>query len=391
MASILIVDDSATNRAVLVEALAGDHRISEAANGAEGIGLARTERPDLAITDVVMPKVDGFQLLRELRSDPRTSSIPVIVHTSAYSDEEVLRIVGHDPHTSVLRKPSTSQAVLDGVQAALSSEPRSGTAGEPGATCPARSTGTTTSSEHLAALNRELSGKIRALQLADREREGLVAQLVAAQEEERERIAADIHDDSIQVLTAASMRLELLGRALEDPASLAQHAKLRETVTLAIARLRHLLFQLRPPELDREGLARALEAYLEHGASDAGYTYEVHDRAERQPPPAVRVLLYRIAQEALVNTAKHAHASSVRVLLEEHEGGYRLCVADDGDGFAPEDVTTSRPGHLGLSSMRQRAALAGGWWRIDSAPGEGTKVEVWVPHRDDSGDNGGSG
>ncbi|MBW3662516.1 MAG: response regulator [Actinobacteria bacterium] len=381
MASVLIVDDSATNRAVLAEALADAHRVFEASNGAEGIGLARVERPDVVITDVLMPKVDGYQLLRDLRGDPHTSSVPVIVHTSAYEDDEVLRIVGHDPHTFVLPKPSTSHAIVAAVATGLAAaqHPRR----DPGGTWNGE---TDAGRDQLSALNTQLLAKVRALQLADRERERLLAQLVHAQEEERERIAADIHDDSIQVLTAASMRLELLGRALKDPASLEQHAKLRETVTSAIARLRRLLFQLRPPELDREGLARALEVYLEHTADEVGYRYEVHDRTERQPAPAVRVLLYRIAQEALVNVAKHARASSVQVLLDEDEDGYVMRVVDDGAGFVPDEVVTAPPVHLGLSSMRQRAELAGGRCRIDSSPGRGTHVEVRIPRRDVTAD-----
>jgi len=94
----------------------------------------------------------------------------------------------------------------------------------------------------------------------------------------------------------------------------------------------------------------------------------------------VRLILYRIAQEALANVRKHANASRVHVRLTQQDGGYLVQVEDDGDGFDAPEMLRSAPGHLGLSSMRERAEMAGGWCKVHGLPGNGTTVEFWVPH-----------
>jgi PAS domain S-box-containing protein len=210
------------------------------------------------------------------------------------------------------------------------------------------------------------------------ERRALLAHLVTAGEEERARIAGDIHDDSIQAITAAGMRLQILRRKLDDPEQLKLAGDLQETIGLSIERLRHLLFELRPPVLDSEGLAAALEMYLEDAAGGSTTRYELKDKLGSQPSAQTRTILYRIAQEALVNIRKHACATVVTVTLQERGGGYLVRIADDGVGFAVDDAKPVS-GHLGLASMQERAMLANGWLRVVSAPGDGTTIEVWVP------------
>jgi PAS domain S-box-containing protein len=210
------------------------------------------------------------------------------------------------------------------------------------------------------------------------ERRALLAHLVSAGEEERSRIADDIHDDSIQAITAAGMRLQILRRSLVDPGQLELLGELEQTIQLSIARLRNLLFELRPPVLDNEGLSAALEMYLDVAQSETETTYRLEDRLRVQPPPETRTILYRIVLEALANARKHAAAATVTVSLDQREGGYLVRVADDGVGFAVEE-STPVPGHLGLAAMRERAILAGGRLRIEAAHGSGTAVEVWIP------------
>ena len=226
-----------------------------------------------------------------------------------------------------------------------------------------------------AVANARLYGALR--QLEEQRRE-LLARLVRAEEEERRRIAADIHDDPIQVITALGMRLDLLRRSFSDPEHLALVENARETVNAAVARLRSMLFQLHPPALDREGLAPPLRALLDQLQEEAGLQVRFEARGAAEPPPEARAVLYRIVQEALANVRKHARASSVNVLLEERERGFSVRVEDDGEGFATGE-TGPLPGHLGLSGMRERAELAGGWSRVNSSPGAGTTVEAWVP------------
>ncbi|MDP9232566.1 MAG: PAS domain S-box protein, partial [Actinomycetota bacterium] len=231
----------------------------------------------------------------------------------------------------------------------------------------------------LASIARDLT-PLRAHRELERdlaERRALLAHLVDAGEEERGRIAMDIHDDSIQAITAAGMRLQILRRQLDDPEQLKLLDELEQTIQLAISRLRHLLFELRPPALDNEGLSAALGSYLDE-VDDPDIAYRFDDRLSVQPSPESRTILYRIVQEALANVRKHAQATAATVALRELGNGFLARVSDDGIGFVAGDEEPV-PGHLGLAAMRERAELAGGWLKIKAAPGKGTTLEVWIP------------
>jgi two-component system, NarL family, sensor histidine kinase UhpB len=211
------------------------------------------------------------------------------------------------------------------------------------------------------------------------QRRELLRRLETAQEEERGRIAADIHDDPIQVMSAVDMRLQMM--AHQDPASIdpADIADLHDVVQLAIERLRYLLFELRPLALDREGLGAALRVYLEHAALTGPLAFALEDGLLEQPYEELRATLFRIAQEAIVNVRKHARATRVEVTVEPVSTGVSLRVEDDGRGFDTARLEHPEPGHLGLATMVERAEIAGGWCRITSVVGGGTAVEVWVP------------
>jgi signal transduction histidine kinase len=228
----------------------------------------------------------------------------------------------------------------------------------------------------MSSISRDVT-RLKAQAELERER-ALLAHLVGAGEEERERIAGAIHDDSIQAITAAGMRLQILRRSLDDPEHLLLLDELEQTIQLSISRLRHLLFELHPPALDTDGLSAALEMYIEETQRAGTTRHSLEDNLRVQPSLQVRTILYRIVQELLANVRTHAQAENATVLLEERDYGYRVIVSDDGVGFAPEELEPV-PGHLGLAAMQERASLAGGWLRIDSAPGEGTTVEFWIP------------
>jgi signal transduction histidine kinase len=222
-----------------------------------------------------------------------------------------------------------------------------------------------------------LRWSLEVLRRTVQQRRQLSRRLEGAQEEERRRIAADIHDDSIQVMSAVDMRLQILAQSGAAKAVSEELHDLQATVQQAIERLRHLLFELRPVALDRDGLVAALRQYVEHAAPQAGWTWEVVDELDEEPPPDLRAVVYRIAQEAIGNARKHADASHVEVIVAGDPAGVSVTVRDDGRGF---DVRADQqPGHLGLSTMVERATLTGGHCRIDSTPGAGTTVEVWLP------------
>ena len=232
----------------------------------------------------------------------------------------------------------------------------------------------------------ELRQSMALVQQADAERRQLLSRVVEAQEEERRRIAEDIHDDSVQVMAAVGMRLQVLRRRLDDAEQQKVLDQLEQTVSKSIARLRRLMFELRPAVLDREGLAAALHMYLDQTFTDPAPDYHIENDLEREPPTETRVILYRMAQEALTNVRKHARAHRVDVVLREQDGGFLVQVRDDGLGFDPPETGESAPDHLGVVSMRERAEMAGGWFEIHSAPGAGATVEFWLPAaQEDSG------
>jgi signal transduction histidine kinase len=217
------------------------------------------------------------------------------------------------------------------------------------------------------------------LRKGDAERQRLLRHLVTAQEEERTRIAADVHDDSLQALAAVKMRLEMLTATLDDK----QRARLgpvEADLDNAATRLRKLLFQLRPSALDNDTLGNAIEQLLRESFAGREVCTQVIDGLQSAPAADIKVVVYRIVQEAVANILKHAGASRVEVHLDDHDGGLLVTVRDDGAGFDYEQARrTQLPGHLGLSTMRERAEIAGGWLGIETGPGAGTVVGFWVP------------
>jgi signal transduction histidine kinase len=220
----------------------------------------------------------------------------------------------------------------------------------------------------------------RHLRRLDEQRRFLLERLVTSQEEERRQLASDIHDDAIQAMVAVTLELQVLGGRLRDPAAHQLLERLKATATDSVGRLRQLVFELHPPLLDQVGLAAALEQYARRASELAGFSVQVSNEVKVELPAEVRVLAYRVVQEALANVRAHAKAGRVAIRLEETDGGVLVRVSDDGVGFLPGVVERQqRRGHLGLVSMREQAAMAGGWCRVASAPGMGTTVELWLP------------
>jgi signal transduction histidine kinase len=217
--------------------------------------------------------------------------------------------------------------------------------------------------------------------ILERSRE-LLARLVDAEERERKRIAQELHDDPLQMLATAAMRLDLvrsrlatadLGPQLSEPVVESHHL-----VRTAIRRLRTLMFDVGSGVLEQAGLADAIRMELLRLDEQADLVTALADDMLEEPPTEVRTLVYRICREALVNVTKHALAHNVRVALETRDHGCYLLVHDDGDGFSVQEAG-SRRGHVGMTSMRERAEGAGGWFRVTSHPGGGTMVEAWTP------------
>jgi signal transduction histidine kinase len=216
-----------------------------------------------------------------------------------------------------------------------------------------------------------------------------MADFVAAGELERRRVAEAIHDDSIQVIAAMGMRLQMLRRSLSDAAQLSMLDEAEKTVQLSIQRLRVLVFELQPPGLDGEGVSVALAIALEAANREGAPIHVLDDSFLTQPGAEEGAILFRVAQEALANVREHAQAAHVTVTLFERDGGHGVRIADDGRGCDPELIASGADGY-GFASMRTRAGLAGGNLRIASPPAGGTTVEVWLPDGRTAARNGGS-
>jgi signal transduction histidine kinase len=239
-----------------------------------------------------------------------------------------------------------------------------------------------------ARVQAQLRLSLDELRKSAEDRSRLLAHIVQAQEEERQRIADDIHDDSVQVMTAVALRLATLRRRLPTGDLDPLLVSLEHDVRQSINRLRRLMFVLRPPALEAHGIAAALQAFLAQIAEDAVLAYSLDNRLKLEPEPEARTVVYRIAQEAVSNVCKHARAHRIDVVLSEYDGGVLVEIKDDGVGF---DATRSRqapPGHLGLLVMQERAEQTGGWFTVESEPGLGTTVRYCVGSRRLSGEDG---
>ncbi|MEX2440397.1 MAG: PAS domain-containing protein [Actinomycetota bacterium] len=201
----------------------------------------------------------------------------------------------------------------------------------------------------------------------------LAERLIHAQESERHQIAQDLHDDPIQALTAVQIRLATLRGNVPEEALTTLNA-VEGSLATTIGRLRSLMFDLRPPVLDREGLAPAVRELGSRFSQEVGWDWELEDGLGIAPPAELAAAAYRIVREALTNVRKHADARHVRVGLWFEGAELRGTIRDDGAGFDPKSVPGEAAGHIGLTSMGERAEFFGGSTDIQSRPGAGTTV-----------------
>lgn len=228
--------------------------------------------------------------------------------------------------------------------------------------------------------NEQLRQNIEALAEKNRELQRLSNGILAAQEEERQRIARDLHDDTMQALAALNVRARLIERGVDIEAMRAGVEEIRAGIAQTLHDLRRLAYDLRPTALDDLGLTAALAGLTSDFAARTGVALQTNlDTPEQRLPAPAEVVLYRIAQEALSNVARHAQATHVRVELAIGPETIRLTIADNGRGFVADRRRASREGGLGLLGMEERMQALRGQLVIDSAEGEGTTVSVGLP------------
>ncbi len=231
--------------------------------------------------------------------------------------------------------------------------------------------------------------ELEALNAALREKEAvrhqLLARAITAQEEERMRIARELHDETGQVLASLVMSLEAIERGLSAEATTVRKhvARTKVLTERTVADIRRLIADLRPGLLDELGLVAAIRWCAENYLAPSGVALNLQTQGltDDRLPEELETVLFRIAQEAIGNIARHAGASRVSVHLSRRGGEVYLAIEDDGAGFDPDTVQPAQDGTqgLGLAGMRERASLVGGQMRIRSQPGYGTRIEVEVP------------
>ncbi len=211
----------------------------------------------------------------------------------------------------------------------------------------------------------------------------MLKRIVAAQEAERQRIARELHDETGQALTAIGLGLRGVATTIQDNGdrSVTNLRQLEQLVADSLVELQRLIADLRPSHLDDLGLGATLRWYS--GEIEKRLPLKVHvsvDNERFDLTTELKTTLFRITQEALTNVIKHANANVVKVRLNYEPEGIQLDVVDDGVGFEPGALPTTRRPSWGLIGMQERATLMGGNFEIRSYPGAGTRVEVYLPY-----------
>ncbi len=366
---ILLADDNADMRTYIRRLLGESYKVQAVSNGAEALAAIRSNPPDLVLTDVMMPGLDGLELLRELRADASTSTIPVIL-LSARAGEDA-RIEGLQAGADdYIVKPFTARELLARVGAHLALGRLRRDAAE---------------RERMLRNDLEIRVQERTaeLQLANRELRELSSQLQTMQDEERRRLARELHDSVGQLLAALAMNVTMVqteayklspaaARRIED------NAALIDQVSTEIRTISHLLH---PPLLDEVGLTSALHWYVDGFAKRSGIeaTLEIPEHLKRLPAE-VEIAVFRAVQEALTNVHRHSGSRSCSVRVTEDQDFLRVEIEDRGKGI-PQDKQLSLKsagGGIGLRGMKERLSHLGGTLEIESSA-TGTLVRVRLP------------
>ena len=244
--------------------------------------------------------------------------------------------------------------------------------------------------EELSTSYNRLEELYQQLRERDRERSDLLGKIITAQEEERRRIARELHDEISQTLTGMVMSLGSVEALLDhDPAARQRLEFLRGLSGQAIEEVRRLIQDLRPSLLDDLGLAAAIGQYVENHLATAGVKAELEmGGLNGRLPPTVEITLFRVVQEAITNVVKHARAKTASIRLQPTHSAIVGSIKDDGVGFSV-NILHGKGGKdraVGLLGMEERISLLGGKLNIESQPGGGTYVHFEIPWQEGRGE-----
>lgn len=219
----------------------------------------------------------------------------------------------------------------------------------------------------------------RELEEANSQLKQLSQRLIEVQESERRQIARDLHDDIGQQLTGLKLYLQRLQRQVDNEKATKTLQELVEVTDQTLAKVRSLSLALHPLQLETLGLEAAVRWHLSHFLKATHTAWELQIQGELETISAAKaVAAFRIVQEAVNNVVKHARADQLKIMISRDKQGLRLEIMDDGCGFDVKD-TLPETQSLGLTSMRERVSSLGGYLRINSLSGVGTRITAWLP------------
>lgn len=344
---VLVVDDESIVARDITQQLTdlGYLSVGTAGFGEQAIALATELRPDLVLMDIQLAgAMDGITAAQEIRSK---LALPVVFLT-AYSEDQMLQRARVTEPFGYILKPFSERELSTVLAMALYKH---------------------RAEARLLATTRQLKA--------------LSQRVLEAQEQERRRVALELHDELGQLLTAIKINLQL-GERFKEKAPPELCSENLRIVEEALQHVRHLATGLRPSMLDDLGLAPALKWVAEQSASRSGFAVVFHhDRTQVRLAPEIETACFRIVQEALTNISRHAQAKRVEISLRRDGANLLLHVQDDGLGFdlAAMQARALAGGSLGVLGMQERATLIGGELNIASAPGQGCTVQLRSPWR----------
>jgi signal transduction histidine kinase len=379
--TILAVDDNEALRYSLVRTLReAGYQVLEAGTGGEALARA-TESPDLITLDVHLPDMIGFDVCKQLKANPLTSRIPILQLSSTYLDPEA-RVKGlASGADAYLAEPIDRAELIATVGALLRLKNAENLAVQQASIAE-------NARRELAQLNETLERKVadrtEELRSANANLKDLSAQLIRAQDEERRRIARELHDSVGQMLVAIKMNNGVITtqqQELNSPEALkCLHAN-DELVDEILRSIRTISYLLHPPLLDEAGLPSAIRSYVEEFSSRSGIKVDCTcEGPSRRLPKDLETALFRTVQECLGNVHRHSSSQTASVHLYIDRGEAHLEIKDAGCGISPDrqrEIAKGRGG-VGLRGIRERIAQAGGELKVTS-DSQGTRVTVAVP------------
>lgn len=379
--TILAVDDNNALRYSLVRSLTGaGYRVIEARTGAEALELVK-QLPDLITLDVNLPDTHGFDICKRIKSDPLTAHIPILHLSSTFTDPDA-RVQGlASGADAYLVEPIDRAELVATVGALLRLKNAENMARQQAAAAES-------ARKELSVLNASLEQRVKErtteLESMNESLRALSIRLLQSQDDERRRIARELHDGIGQILAAIKMNASSLGNQRSRLTEKGQRNvdDMHNMIDEAIRGIRTMSHLLHPPLLDECGLASALRSYVDEFSNRSSIQVEF-DCSDSLPrfSPEVETSIFRIIQECLGNIHRHSGSATAFIHLKADHDVVNLEVSDEGSGISPDrlrDLNVKGRGGVGIRGIQERVTQLGGTFEIRSR-GRGTSIFVHLP------------